>query len=105
MFVETPRTYELNAVFHVYEPAKQGPVVQSIISLTSSLRGQFVKCFKTLLPTKMPGCVAQSVGHLTRKSEVLGSIPGQAPYFRFSFRFFKKGSCQLLAKVCARSTG
>ena len=23
----------------------------------------------------------------------------------FSFRFFKKGSCQLLAKVCARSTG
>ena len=23
----------------------------------------------------------------------------------FSFRFFKKGSCQLLAKVCAQSTG
>ena len=22
-----------------------------------------------------------------------------------TFRFFKKGSCQLLAKVCARSTG
>ena len=36
---------------------------------------------------------------------VLGSIPGLATYFRFSFRFFKKGSCQLLAKVCARSTG
>ena len=35
------------------------------------------------------------------------SIPGLATYFRFSFRFFKKGSCQLqlLAKVCARSTG
>ena len=46
-----------------------------------------------------------SVGHLTRKSGVLGSIPGLATYFRFSFRFFKKGSCQLLAKVCARSTG
>ena len=46
-----------------------------------------------------PGCVAQSVGHLTRKSGVLGSIPGLAAYFRFSFRFFKKGSCQLLAKV------
>ena len=45
------------------------------------------------------------VGHLTRKSGVLGSIPGLATYFRFSFRFFKKGSCQLLAKVCARSTG
>ena len=52
-----------------------------------------------------PGRVAQSVGYLTRKSGVLGSIPGLATYFRFSFRFFKKGSCQLLAKVCARSTG
>ena len=55
--------------------------------------------------TIVPGRVAQSVGHLTRKSGVLGSIPGLATYFRFSFRFFKKGSCQLLAKVCARSTG
>ena len=52
-----------------------------------------------------PGRVAQSVGHLSRKSGVLGSIPGLATYFRFSFRFFKKGSCQLLAKVCARRTG
>ena len=38
-------------------------------------------------------------------SGVLGSIHGLATYFRFSFRFFKKGSCQLLAKVCAQSTG
>ena len=53
----------------------------------------------------LPGRVAQSVGHLTLKSGVLGSIPGLATYFRFSFRFFKKSSCQLLAKVCARSTG
>ena len=52
-----------------------------------------------------PGRVAQSVGHLTRKRGVLGLIPGLATYFRFSLRFFKKGSCQLLAKVCARSTG
>ena len=52
-----------------------------------------------------PGRVAQSEGHPTHKSGVLGSIPGLATYFRFSFRFFKKGSCQLLAKVCARSTG
>ena len=49
--------------------------------------------------------VAQSVRHLTRKSGVLGSIPGLATYFRFSFGFFQKDSCQLLAKVCARSTG
>ena len=51
------------------------------------------------------GCVAQSVGHPTCKSGVLGSIPGLATYFRFSFHFFKKGRCQLLVKVCARSTG
>ena len=51
------------------------------------------------------GRIAQSVGHLTRKSGVLGSIPGLATYLHFSLRFFKKGSCQLLAKVCARSTG
>ena len=59
----------------------------------------------TWLQNPKPGRVAQSVGHLTRKSGVLGSIPGLATYFRFSFRFFKKGSCQLLAKVCAQSTG
>ena len=38
----------------------------------------------------MPGRVAQSVGHLTRKSGVLGSIHGMATYFCFSFRFFKR---------------
>ena len=54
---------------------------------------------------KMPGRVAQSVGHLTQKSEVLGSIPSLATHFHFSFHCFKRGSCQLLAKVCARSTG
>ena len=47
------------------------------------------------LPCTWPGRVAQSVGHLTRKSGVLGSIPGLATYFRFSFRFFKKGRCQV----------
>ena len=34
----------------------------------------------------MPGRIAQSVGHLTRKSEVLSSIPGLATYFHFFFR-------------------
>ena len=58
-----------------------------------------------LTAINLPGHVAQSVGHLTCKSGVLGSIPSLATYFRFSSRFFKKGSCQLLAKVCARSTG
>ena len=50
------------------------------------------------------GRVAQLVGHLSHKSEILGSIPGLATYFRFYFRWFKGGSCQLLAKVCALST-
>ena len=45
-----------------------------------------------------PGRVVQSVGHLTGKSGILGSIPGQATYFRFSFHFFKKGSCQYWRK-------
>ena len=58
-------------------------------------------CSKPLLPSQShavalashaPGRVAQSVGHLTRKSGVLSSIPGLATYFRFSSRFFKKGS-------------
>ena len=34
--------------------------------------------------------MSQSVGHLTRKSGVLGSIPGLAIYFRFSFRFSRR---------------
>ena len=39
-----------------------------------------------LFPVCKPGRVVQSVGRLTRKSEVLGSIPGLATYFRFSYR-------------------
>ena len=42
------------------------------------------------ITTIEPGRVAQSVGHLTRKSGVLGSIPGLATYFRFSFCFFSR---------------
>ena len=67
--------------------------------------GFMLRVVLLLYVTVKLGRVAQSVGHLTRKSGVLGSMPGLVTYFRFSFRFFKKGSCQLLAKVCARSTG
>lgn len=52
----------------------------------------------------VPGRIAQLVARLTRGSEVPGSIPSSATYFRFTFRFFKKSSCRLLAKVCARLT-
>ena len=37
-----------------------------------------------------PGRIAQLVGHLTRKSGVLGSIPGLATYFRFSSAFSRR---------------
>ena len=43
--------------------------------------------FYSVLSHNWPGRVAKLVGHLTRKSEVLGLIPGLATYFRFSFRF------------------
>ena len=41
------------------------------------------------------GRVAQSVARLAKEPEVLGSIPGPATYFRFSFRWFKKQKGQL----------
>ena len=62
----------------------------------SALTDLVLKCFSdTSVPRfwitpLQPGRVAQSVGHLTRKPGDLGSIPGLATYFRFSFRFFKK---------------
>ena len=60
--------------------------------------------FSTISPYEIFRESMSGTTECTRKSGVLGSIPGLATYFRFSFRFFKKGSCQLLAKVCARST-
>ena len=47
----------------------------------------FSKAYIVYYRQMQPGRVAQSAGHLTRKSGVLGSIPGLATYFRFSFRF------------------
>ena len=48
------------------------------------------KIFTLVLFFFSPGRVAQSVGHLTRKSGVLGSIPGLATYFRFSSAFSRR---------------
>ena len=36
-----------------FQQKLQGPVVQSIVSLTSSLRDQLVKCFTTLSPNTL----------------------------------------------------
>ena len=35
-------------LWHIKMQKELGPVVQSIVSLTSSFRGQLVKCFMTL---------------------------------------------------------
>ena len=49
-----------------------------------------------------PSHVAQLVGHLIQEPEVPGSIPGLVTYGTFvSPSTGSKGSCQLLAKVCA----
>ena len=82
----------------------QGAVKQAILYADRS-------CMTTVFFAKLTlhlagsGSIVQLVSHPTREPEVLGSIPGPATYFRFSFRSFKKGSCQLMAKVCAGSTG
>ena len=57
-----------------------------ILFIRSTLEGAWFAIYVLNNSPFQPGRVAQSVGHLTRKSEVLGSIPGLATYFRFSFR-------------------
>ena len=63
--------------------------VDSDQSVVSSGYTLFAQTF--LLQCLEPGRIAQSVGLLTRKSGVLGSIPGLATYFRFSFLLFQDG--------------
>ena len=55
---------------------------------TGSLPSTFAPPDHPLL--SQPGRVAQSVGHLTRKSGVLGSIPGLATYFRSPSAFSRR---------------
>ena len=50
-----------------------------------------------------PGRVAQSVGHLTRKSEVLGSIPGLTIYFRFFLPLIQEGQLSITGEtICTK---
>ena len=44
-----PKSRNVQVGFHEL----QGPVVQSIVSLMSSLRGQFIKCFTILLASTL----------------------------------------------------
>ena len=80
----------------IFEPLKFDCILMPMTKISSSPVSYFAAFVILLLYIKV---------QRTRKSGALGSIPGLATYFRFSFRFFKKDSCQLLAKVCARSTG
>ena len=69
----------------VFQPLKIHYILFVMLKLTYK-KQKTGKCFRRSFLWMWPGRVAQSVGHLTRKSEVLGSIPGLATYFRFSFR-------------------
>ena len=98
-----PLTYESGAL----PIALRGPV--GFLETTGNILGYIYfpqpclyarsSVFDILHKKSGPGRVAQSVACLTQEPEVPSSIPGPATYFRL------KGSCQLLATVCARSTG
>ena len=61
-----------------------------VINFSHSFQWIIFKRYITCARWSVPGRVAQSVGHLTRKSGVLGSIPGLATYFRFSSAFSRR---------------
>ena len=68
-----------------------------------SLKSKSVFGQSKVLLAQMPGRIAQSVGHLTHKSGVLGSIPGLATYFRFSFHFFQEGQLSVTGEsMCTK---
>ena len=52
----------------------------------------------------LPGsCAMTQCFSPTRKSGVLGSIPGLATYFRFSFRFFQEGQLSVTGEsMCTK---
>ena len=50
-----------------------GPVVQSIVSLTSSLRGKLVKCFATLLPNTLKFFVEQNERSSAKASHIFST--------------------------------
>ena len=58
-------------------------LVEHIVTVEESTSIEWVKTIPVLM---QQGRIAQSEGHLTRKSEVLGLIHSLATYFRFSFR-------------------
>ena len=61
----------------------QGPVVQSIVSLTSSLRGQLIKCFTTLQPNTLIFFVETMREAFARQKLITFFQPKIMAYFRY----------------------
>ena len=72
--------------------------------MTSCLNELFVRFPGPVPNYSCPGRVAQLVARLIKKPEVPGPIPCPAT-LSFLLPLIIKGSCQLLAKLCARSSG
>ena len=53
IFISMLKQSRVNVVRPPSDAIHLGPVVQSIVNLTSSLRGQLVKCFTTLKPNTL----------------------------------------------------
>ena len=53
IFISMLKQSRVNVVRPLSDAIHLGPVVQSIVNLTSSLRGQLVKCFTTLKPNTL----------------------------------------------------
>ena len=85
---------------HSLSPTHRHRMTDTLLKKTWNCK---LSIYPSILWWNMPGRVTQSAGHLTRKSGVLGSIPGLATYFLLPL--FQEGSCRLLAKVCARLGG
>ena len=109
------------------EPANTCLQSKQFIHYTMAAPHNILTCLQTVCSDyqqTVPGCLAQSVtclatdAHLTADPGVASSIPAQSHTFVEidhgiiytvillpPAESFKKGCCQLQAKVCARSTG
>ena len=76
--------FEASRIFKVHTHTHLNPIALRNAKIAYNFG--LSDCSRVKVPFHLLGCVAQLVGHLTCKSEVLGSIPGLATYFRFSFR-------------------
>ena len=99
MVINVPKTKAMfvssrNAATKMLENCPDLKLSDEIFQISSNEKHLGVNQVILTIPTRKlffnacvePGRVVQSVGHLTHKSEVLGSVPGLATYFRFSFR-------------------